>query len=400
MDDFHARGLDESNFGESAAIRTVQAFDYFGKTKPSYTERTQTGGVLTVFLIAASLWLASTEVSRWWAGTTTHEYAVEQGIGHDLQINLDVIVRMRCEDLHVNVQDASGDRILASEALTKDPTVWSLWTGPKIAQQIMKVKAEEMKKHNEYEEEDVHDFLGAAGRRGKKFGKTPRVPRGMTADACRVYGSLHGNKVQGDFHITARGHGYMEFGHHLDHDSFNFSHVIHELSFGPYYPTLTNPLDDTIAITPTVDDHFYKFQYYLSVVPTIYTIDAPALRALPATHDESPNSGSDGLSHHPKAVSRKTVFTNQYAVTEQNHPVPENYVPGIFVKYDIEPIMLMIAEEWASLPSLGIRIVNVISGVLVAGGWAYQLSEWLKGILGRRRRGADAFGMLNGEKKG
>ncbi|KAF2774343.1 DUF1692-domain-containing protein [Teratosphaeria nubilosa] len=400
MDDFHARGLDESDFSESAAIKTVQAFDYFGKTKPSYTERTQTGGVLTILLMAASLWLASTEVVRWWAGTTTHEYAVEQGIGHDLQINLDVIVRMRCEDLHVNVQDASGDRILASEALRKDNTVWNLWTGPKVAQQLMKLQRDDMKKHGEYEEEDVHDYLGAARRRGKKFGKTPRVPKGRVADSCRVYGSLHGNKVQGDFHITARGHGYMEFGQHLDHSNFNFSHVIHELSFGPYYPTLSNPLDDTFALTPTEDDKFYKFQYYVSVVPTIYTIDAPALRALPATHHESPNSGSDGLSQHPKGVSRKTVFTNQYAVTEQSHPVPENYVPGIFVKYDIEPIMLMIAEEWASLPNLGIRIVNVISGVLVAGGWAYQLSEWVKGILGRRRRSGDPFGMLNGEKKG
>jgi hypothetical protein len=65
------------------------------------------------------------------------------------------------------------------------------------------------------EEEDVHDYLGKA-RGKKKFAKTPRL-RGKDADACRIYGSLDGNKVQGDFHITARGHGYMEFGQHLDH---------------------------------------------------------------------------------------------------------------------------------------------------------------------------------------
>ncbi|TXC85859.1 hypothetical protein FS847_35425, partial [Streptomyces sp. ISID311] len=39
------------------------------------------------------------------------------------------------------------------------------------------------------------------------------------ADSCRVYGSLELNKVQGDFHITARGHGYMEMGAHLEHES-------------------------------------------------------------------------------------------------------------------------------------------------------------------------------------
>lgn len=185
-------------------------------------------------------------------------------------------------------------------------------------------------------------------------------------------------------------HSFTDF---CDHAAFNFSHHINELSFGPFYPSLLNPLDNTFA---TTDSRFYKFQYYLSVVPTIYTTDANALRRLPAP-PESPSSGSDGLEQHPKRFSKKTVFTNQYAVTEQSHPVPENNVPGVFVKYDIEPIMLTIAEEWSSIPALLIRLVNVISGVLVAGGWAFQLNEWAKEVRGRRRTSrTDSFGMLNG----
>ena len=146
------------------------------------------------------------------------------------------------------------------------------------------------------------------------------------------------------------------------------------MSFGPFYPSLTNPLDSTFA---TTDINFFKYQYYLSVVPTIYTTDAKALRKIDKYH-ESPSSGSDGLDQHPHRHSKKTVFTNQYAVTEQSHPVAENSVPGVFVKFDIEPILLMIAEEWASVPALFIRLVNVISGVLVAGGWCYQMTEWAK----------------------
>jgi hypothetical protein len=39
-------------------------------------------------------------------------------------------------------------------------------------------------------------------------------------DACRIYGTLEIHKCHGDFHITARGHGYNAFGmSHLDHDS-------------------------------------------------------------------------------------------------------------------------------------------------------------------------------------
>lgn len=172
----------------------------------------------------------------------------------------------------------------------------------------------------------------------------------------------------------------------LTEDSaFNFSHQVNELSFGPYYPSLVNPLDGTSA---TTEANFYKYQYYLSVVPTIYTTDAKALRKIMNKNYESPSSGSDGLEQHPKRYSKKSVFTNQYAVTEQSHPVPESGVPGVFVKFDIEPILLTIAEEWSSIPALFIRLVNVVSGVLVAGGWCFQLNEWAKDNRGRgvRRR--------------
>jgi len=216
MSAFEDHHLDE-NFGESSASSIVKAFDAFPKTKPSYTQKTSNGGVWTVVLICASLWLAGTELKRFWVGDTTHEFSVEQGVGHDLQINLDIVVAMKCEDLHINVQDASGDRILAGQALAKDATTWSQYSASRGTHALAASKKERLDVSvGEYQEEDVHDYLGAA-RRSKKFSKTPRVRRGQEADSCRIYGSMHGNKVQGDFHITARGHGYMEFGQHLEH---------------------------------------------------------------------------------------------------------------------------------------------------------------------------------------
>lgn len=155
------------------------------------------------------MWLSITETMRWWVGETSHTFSVEKGIGHEMQINLDVVVAMRCDDLHVNIQDASGDRILAGSALTKDHTRWMTWV--EKSKNIHKLERSQGQKH--YDEEDVHDYVGAKVKR--KFPKTPRF-RG-NADACRIYGSLDANRVQGDFHITARGHGYMAFGEHLDH---------------------------------------------------------------------------------------------------------------------------------------------------------------------------------------
>ena len=132
-----------------------------------------------------------------------------------MQINLDAVVLMKCSDLHVNVQDASGDRILAGEMLNLESTSWHQWVDSKG---LHRLGSDDRGRREELEEEDTHvgHVLGEVRRGKRKFKKTPRI-RGA-ANACRVFGSIEGNKVMGDFHITARGHGYSEFGQHLDHD--------------------------------------------------------------------------------------------------------------------------------------------------------------------------------------
>jgi len=235
MNGFHDKGLDEGNFGsEQSTSNVVKAFDAFPKTKASYTQQTHNGGVWTIVLVCASVLLTWSELKRWWVGDTTHTFSVEQGVGHDLQINMDVVLAMKCDDIHVNVQDASGDRILAGQALKKEPTAWSQWASGSQKRRLAASKQQRLEdqqrgyfetKPKEYKEEDVHDYLSAT-RDNKKFAKTPRLPRGQTdGDSCRLFGTMHSNKVQGDFHITARGHGYMEFGQHLEHACTVFIHI-------------------------------------------------------------------------------------------------------------------------------------------------------------------------------
>ena len=75
-------------------------------------------------------------------------------------------------------------------------------------------------------------------------------------------------------------------------------------------------------------------------------------------------------------------------MTEHSHTVGEDYVPGIFFKYDIEPILLTVAEEWGGILGLIVRCVNVVAGVMVAGGWFVRLFEWFGEVVGRRKRRA------------
>ncbi|ODM16487.1 hypothetical protein SI65_07994 [Aspergillus cristatus] len=386
MNGFSAHGLDEDAFGEKSDLKgSLRTFDAFPKTKASYTAPSRRGGQWTVLILAICTVLSFSELRAWFKGTENHHFSVEKGVSHELQLNLDMVVKMPCDTLRVNIQDAAGDRILAGELLKREDTSWKLWMDKRNGGAgIYQTLSQEDNERLEAQEEDahVHHVLGEVRRNPrKKFAKGPRLRWGEKPDSCRIYGSLEGNKVQGDFHITARGHGYQEFAPHLDHSTFNFTHMITELSFGPHYPTLLNPLDKTIAST---ESHYYKYQYFLSVVPTIYSKGA---RAVDST-----------LSGNPSHSNRNLIFTNQYGATSQSDAIPENpfYVPGIYFKYNIEPIMLLISEERSSFLSLLIRLVNTVSGVMVTGGWVYQLSGWVIELV-RKRRGGVSEGVLTGK---
>jgi len=174
-------------------------------------------------MIIVSAILFWSELARWWEGEEDHTFSVEKGVGHNMQVNLDVVVHMECKDLHVNVQDAAGDRILAASRLQEDPTLWSQWVDSKGIHKLGRDSEGRADTgagwHDEegFGEAHVHDIV-AMGRRKARWAKTPRLGRGARPDSCRIYGSLDVNRVQGDFHITARGHGYNEIGsQHLDH---------------------------------------------------------------------------------------------------------------------------------------------------------------------------------------
>jgi endoplasmic reticulum-Golgi intermediate compartment protein 2 len=113
------------------------------------------------------------------------------------------------------------------------------------------------------------------------------------------------------------------------------------------------------------------------VVPTIYTVSRPSSPISPFS-------------------SSATLFTNQYAVTEQSYQIGERAIPGIFVKYDIEPILLMVEENRESFLKFCVKVVNILSGVLVAGHWGFTISGWAVEVFGRRAK-RKSEGVLNGK---
>jgi hypothetical protein len=54
-----------------------------------------------------------------------------------------------------------------------------------------------------------------------------------------------------------------------------------------------------------------------------------------------------------------------------------------------------VAEEWGGFFRLVVRLVNVISGVMVAGGWCWQMFDWGMEVWGRKKRSrGESMGML------
>ncbi|BGP57505.1 hypothetical protein JCM8202_002223 [Rhodotorula sphaerocarpa] len=308
----------------------LTAFDAFKKTNSTYRERTTRGGVWTVvvgFVVSLLLWH---ELRDYLYGDAAYSFSVDRGISHELQLNVDITVATPCHYLTVDVRDAVGDRLHVSDEMKKDGTRFN--TG----------QARHLEGHRSRADSSASRMVRDS--RGRRvFGKTPNLQE--NGPACRIYGSMDVKKVTGNLHITTLGHGYLSW-EHTDHSLMNLSHIIDEFSFGPYFPRIAQPLDRSAEMT---DAPFHIFQYFLSVVSTTY-VDA----------------------------SRRLLHTHQYSVTEMGRTTEHGRgVPGIFFKYDIEPVSLTVRERTTTLVQFLVRLAGIIGGVLVCSDFGFRTTDFL-----------------------
>lgn len=321
----------------------LKVFDAFPKVEKSFrAERTTRGAILSIFLFLSVSYLLISEFTWYFGGTESHQFQVEKEIKDHMNINVDMTVAMPCKEIAVNVQDVTGDRIMAGQTLRKVSVDWNEGSSHHLDTA-----------HQEADAYDLQTVLRSAGKR--KFAYSREKKNGK---ACRVFGTFEVHHVQGDFHITAEGVGYMS-NRQTYLEDMNFTHRIDELSFGDFHPKLVNPLDGTHADSTA---HFHRFQYFMNVVPTTYT------------------SGS------------KVIKTNQYAVTEQSRSTKDNaadFFPGIFFKYDIEPVSLIISDHRMPFMPFVIRLLGVLGGIVVS---TDLIHKAISGIYGQMKNPARTRG--------
>ena len=83
---------------EDSPPNPLKAFDAFPKVHQSYIHsRSSKGGIVSIAMFVIVTILFWTEVVTWWRGTEVMKVSVERGVGHGMQLNIDITVAMACE---------------------------------------------------------------------------------------------------------------------------------------------------------------------------------------------------------------------------------------------------------------------------------------------------------------
>lgn len=85
---------------EDSPPNPLKAFDAFPKVHQSYVQsRSSRGGYVSIALACVVFILFWTEMVGWWRGTEMMYVSVERGVGHGMQLNVDITVAMHCEGM-------------------------------------------------------------------------------------------------------------------------------------------------------------------------------------------------------------------------------------------------------------------------------------------------------------
>ncbi|WFD29591.1 hypothetical protein MSPP1_000600 [Malassezia sp. CBS 17886] len=326
----------------------LRRFDAFPKAQPVYVQRSSHGGAATVLVLLLMAITFLVNVHSYLVGSRSYSFSVDDHLGKNMQVNLDMTVATPCQKVSVDLRDAAGDRIhFLDDDLAKDNTIF---------------RAQHRRAFQRHDPGDLVQVFHSASRwkehvmRGKAkkgqpapivrprdkhsgFAKTyPLVAKGS---ACRIYGSILVKKTAGNLHVSLVDPAMLL----VADDSMlqmNASHVIHEFGFGPYFTNMAEPLESSMEITT---DPRAVYQYFVSVVPTRYI-----------------------------SARGQTIETNQYSVNDYvRNPNGPIAFPGIYLKYDLEPLTMTVHERTQSFVSFLVRLLGTMGGLWLCSAYALRV---------------------------
>jgi hypothetical protein len=186
----------------------------------TYKTRSSKGGLATVLLVAIIALLVWHELQQFLYGEPHFTFSVNKGVGHHIQVNVDLTVAMPCHCsfllLGLNANDVLGSpdcgcprRRRGSAARIR--RVYEGWSKPSFRlvmcssseQTTFEIGQAQRLRNLEHiaEQKSLSASKAFKQARGKaKFSKTEHlVPDGP---ACRIYGAMVVKKVTGNLHIV------------------------------------------------------------------------------------------------------------------------------------------------------------------------------------------------------
>lgn len=361
--------------------QAIKKLDAFPRAEEHLLQKTQSGAIVSIFglVIMATLFLH--ELRYYLSTYTVHQMSVDLKRGETLPIHINMTFpSLPCDVLSVDAIDMSG-----KHEVDLDTNIWKLRLssdGHIIGTEYLSDLVEKGHSHGHGDHKDHHshkvhhdDHKDEHGDHKDEHDDTKihlqtydeetekmvkKVKQAMAnGEGCRVYGVLDVQRVAGNFHISVHGLNIFvaqmifEGSNHV-----NVSHMIHDLSFGPKYPGIHNPLDRTDRILRGTSG---TFKYYIKIVPTEY-----------------------------RYISKEVLPTNQFSVTEYFSPMNEfdRTWPAVYFLYDLSPITVTIREERRSFLHFITRLCAVLGGTFALTGmldrWMYRIVE---GVMKPKKRG-------------
>lgn len=338
--------------------QVLKNIDAFPRAEEHLTQKTPSGAIVSVIglIIMATLFIH--ELKFYLTTKTVHEMSVDVKRGENLPIHINMTFpSIPCQILSVDAIDMSG-----KHEVDLDTNIWKLRLskdgyiiGSEYVSDLVE-KEHTSDDHGEHGSSKTGVSHHEDTKHSHGFGNDPvkmikDVKRAIDdGEGCRVFGVLDVQRVAGNFHISVHGLNIIvaqqifEGANHV-----NVSHVIHDLSFGPKYPGIHNPLDDTVRI---LRDASGTFKYYIKIVPTEY-----------------------------RYLSKEVLPTNQFSVTEYFVAMKDSdrSWPAVYFLYDLSPITVTIREEKRSFTHFITRLCAVLGGTFALTGmldrWMYRLIE-------------------------
>ncbi|KAF9588950.1 hypothetical protein IFM89_017629 [Coptis chinensis] len=303
--------------------QALKSLDAFPRAEEHLMQKTRSGAVVSIIGLAIMATLFLHELQYYLSVYTVHQMSVDLKRGEILPIHINMsFPSLPCDVVSVDAIDMSG-----KHEVDLDTNIWKLRLskdGHIIGTEYI---SDLVEKGNTDHKHDAEKMV-------------KKVKQALAdGEGCRVYGVLDVQRVAGNFHISVHGlnifvaQQIFEGATHV-----NVSHVIHDLSFGPKYPGLHNPLDGTDRILRGPSG---TFKYYIKIVPTEY-----------------------------RYLSKEVLPTNQFSVTEYFVPMTEfdRTWPAVYFLYDLSPITVTIKEEHRSFLHFITRLCAVLGGTFALTG--------------------------------